>query len=218
VNIGWNESAVGIALSLMGFTALICQTFAGDVIDKTTVDRRNIIMVAAAMTACSAMAVLFVREGNQDHMLMYITKVVEGVASSFITPCLAALTLASFGPSDFDQVMANNVLWSHVGSSISAILAGAAAYILYPKIKLCFFVVGISALCAVIFIKFLPEGDQLMGRGFHSSKQEKPGGNLSDDQSTATATKSEAPEAASYISVMSEPKTLILCMTGFFFQ
>jgi len=216
VNIGWNESAIGIALSLMGFTALICQTFAGDVIDKTTVDRRNILMVAATMTACSAMAVLFVREGNQDHMLMYITKVVEGVASSFIGPCLAALTLASFGPNEFDQVMANNVLWSHVGSSISAILAGAAAYILYPNIKLCFFVVGISAACAVIFVKFLPEGDQLMGRGFHSSKQEKPVGNLSDDQSTAT--KSEAPEAASYISVMSEPKTLILCMTGFFFH
>ena len=57
------------------------------------------------------MAVLFVREGNyaEDHALMYVTKVVEGVASSFIGPCLAALTLASFGPDQFDAVMANNV-------------------------------------------------------------------------------------------------------------
>jgi hypothetical protein len=30
VAIGWNEGAVGIALSMMGFTALIVQTFAGD--------------------------------------------------------------------------------------------------------------------------------------------------------------------------------------------
>ena len=30
VNIGWNEGAVGTALSMMGFTALIVQTFAGD--------------------------------------------------------------------------------------------------------------------------------------------------------------------------------------------
>ena len=30
VNVGWNEGAVGTALSMMGFTALIVQTFAGD--------------------------------------------------------------------------------------------------------------------------------------------------------------------------------------------
>ena len=30
VAIGWNEGAVGIALSMMGFTALLVQTFAGD--------------------------------------------------------------------------------------------------------------------------------------------------------------------------------------------
>ena len=33
VGIGWNEGSVGIALSLMGFTCLIVQTIAGDVID-----------------------------------------------------------------------------------------------------------------------------------------------------------------------------------------
>ena len=109
VNIGWNEGAIGIALSLMGFTALICQTFAGDIIDKTTVDRRKLLSIAAILTAASAMAVLFVHEGNQDHMLMYITKIVEGIASSFIGPCIAALTLASFGPDEFDSIMANNV-------------------------------------------------------------------------------------------------------------
>ena len=36
MNIGWNEAAVGKALSLMGLTSLICQTFAGDIIDRTT--------------------------------------------------------------------------------------------------------------------------------------------------------------------------------------
>ena len=30
VAIGWNEGAVGIALSMMGFTALMVQTYAGD--------------------------------------------------------------------------------------------------------------------------------------------------------------------------------------------
>lgn len=226
VNIGWNESAIGIALSLMGFTALICQTFAGDIIDKTSIDRRLILNAAAILTACSAMAVLFVHEGNQDHLLMYITKVAEGIASSFIGPCLAALTLANFGPKEFDRQMASNAVWGHIGSAMSAILAGAAAYIFYPNIKYCFFVVGFSAACAVIFVKFLPEGDPLMGRGFHGVENDVVG-SLSNGDATnddkilsikAMNKKRESPQAASYLSVISERKTLILCLTGFFFH
>ena len=106
VTIGWNEGSVGIALSLMGFTALLVQTIAGDVIDKTTIDRRRFLSVAAVVTAFSASAILFVSEGNGDKVMVYTTKIIEGVASSFIAPCVAALTLASFGPDNFDEVMA----------------------------------------------------------------------------------------------------------------
>ncbi len=112
VALGWNEGSVGIALSMMGFTALLTQTVAGDIIDKTTVDRRKFLSLAALMTAFSASAILFVKEGNGDHAMMYITKVIEGISSSFIGPCVAALTLATFGPDSFDEVMASNILVS----------------------------------------------------------------------------------------------------------
>jgi hypothetical protein len=119
------------------------------------------------------------------------------------------------------------VLWGHIGSAVSAILAGAAAYFLYPNIKYCFFVVGLSALCAIVFVKFLPEGDPLVGRGFHGSTNKQRVGSLvtktdvhHDQQKVSSLSKDirESPEAASYLSVLSEPKTLILCMTGFFFH
>jgi MFS-type transporter involved in bile tolerance (Atg22 family) len=93
VGIGWNEGSVGTALSLMGLTALLMQTFAGDIIDKTTVDRRHFLTVASILTALSASTIFFVREGNQDHGLIFISKIIEGISSSFIGPCLAALTL-----------------------------------------------------------------------------------------------------------------------------
>jgi MFS family permease len=212
VNIGWNEGAVGVALSLMGFTALVVQTFVGDIIDKATVDRRKILSLAASVTACAALTILFVREGNQDHALMFVSKVLEGIAVSFINPCLAALTLASFGPGEFDSVMANNVLWSHNGSFISAILAGAAAYIFYPNIKYCFFVIAFSAAAAVSFIPFLPQGDPLMGRGFHVEEKNKEDVIVNEEASKRDV------EAASYLSVLLERKTLVLCLSGFFFQ
>lgn len=222
VGIGWNESAIGIALSLMGFTSLVVQTYAGDIIDKTTIDRRVMMTVAAFFTAASAMAIMFVREGNTDHILMYITKVIEGIASSFINPCLAALTLASFGPDRFDSVMASNALWGHVGSAVSAVLAGSAAYIFYPNIKCCFYVIGCSAFLAIVFVHFLPEGDPLMGRGFHAGKATN---DTNQDQSNGTITIAQSSNnrsdnliAASYWSVFSERRTLVLCMTGLFFH
>eukprot|EP00545_Synedropsis_sp_CCMP1620_P002815 CAMPEP_0119027900 /NCGR_PEP_ID=MMETSP1176-20130426/37940_1 /TAXON_ID=265551 /ORGANISM="Synedropsis recta cf, Strain CCMP1620" /LENGTH=481 /DNA_ID=CAMNT_0006983919 /DNA_START=116 /DNA_END=1558 /DNA_ORIENTATION=+ len=166
VGIGWNEGSVGLALSLMGLTVLLVQTVAGDIVDKTRIDRRLFLAAASVLTALSASAILFVHEGNTDHALIYITKIIEGIAGSFIGPCLAALTLANFGPGHFDSIMASNILWGHIGSVVAAVLAGGTAYGLYPNIKYCFLVIGAAALLAVIFVKFLPEGDPLMGRGF----------------------------------------------------
>lgn len=91
VAIGWNEGSVGIALSLMGLTSLAVQTWAGDFVDKTTVDRRLFLVTASVLTALSASTILLVRPGNTDHMLIYVSKIIEGIASSFIGPCLAAL-------------------------------------------------------------------------------------------------------------------------------
>jgi MFS family permease len=188
------------------------------------------------LTACSALAVLFVKVGNQDHSLMYITKVIEGVASSFITPCLAALTLANYGGEQFDHVMANNLLWGHVGSALSAILAGLAAYVFYPNIKSCFYVIGISALCAVYCVRYLPEGDVNMGRGLvvlndgnemneNNNKMNIHDGNdgngddmNGNDTLTKSKTEIQEQEVATYMTVLLEPKTLVLGLTGFFFH
>ena len=158
VALGWNEGSVGVALGAMGFTALLVQTFAGDVIDKTHLDRRTFLTLSASATAFSASAILFVHEGNTDHALVYGTKVVEGASSSFIGPCVAALTLATFGPDAFDDAMASNILWGHVGSVASAVLAGIVGYVMYPDIKYCFLVIGFSAVMATLVIYMVMKG------------------------------------------------------------
>jgi len=178
-SMNWNEGSVGAALSLMGLTALIVQPFAGDWVDKATVHRRVFLVVASLVTAMSASTILHVHKQNigeyllQDHVLIYASKVTEGIASSFIGPCLAALTLASFGPHQFDAVMASNLFWGHVGSVVAAVLAGFVAYMSYPDIKYCFLVIGASALVAVAVVPSLPEGDPRMGRGFAAAVETK---------------------------------------------
>ena len=235
VALGWNEGSVGVALSMMGFTALLTQTVAGDIIDKTTFDRRKFLSLAALMTAFSASAILFVKEGNGDHAMMYITKVIEGISSSFIGPCVAALTLATFGPNEFDEVMASNILWGHVGSIASAVLAGLTAWLTYPNIRYCFLVIGFSALLAVFGVKLLPEGDVLMGRGLKGTPtsdnvavhSRDDGNNVSDyvnmeaegsSPESRKITVTEDQQIASYSEIFSDRKTVVLCLTGFFFH
>ena len=243
VALGWNEGSVGVALGTMGFTALLVQTFAGDVIDKTHLDRRTFLTLSASATAFSASAILFVHEGNTDHALMYGTKVIEGVSSSFIGPCVAALTLATFGPDAFDDAMASNILWGHVGSVASAVLAGLVGYVMYPDIKYCFLVIGFSAVMAVFGVQLLPEGDPLMGRGLrtrrrHHAGNDATGGGVEDDDAPEAPVAGNGMRndysssdyvdmkqqddgeqmASSYWSVFSDRKTVVLCLTGFFFQ
>mmetsp|Transcript_41861 Transcript_41861/g.46765 ORF Transcript_41861/g.46765 Transcript_41861/m.46765 type:complete len:479 (+) Transcript_41861:92-1528(+) len=223
VAIGWKEGAVGIALSMMGFTALIVQTFAGDWVDKTSIDRRIFLSAASIITALSASMIFFV-QGNSQHYLIYVSKVIEGISSSFINPCLSALVLATFGPNHFDVVMASNTLWGHIGSVVAAALAGLVAYLMYPNIKVCFFVIAVSALSAIFFIGFLPEGDKLMGRGFLGKHALDKYGNKEtlEEQtlscSEVNGTESISPTAASYWEVMSDRRCFVLCITGFFFH
>lgn len=229
VNVGWNEGAVGIALSMMGLTALISQTFAGDWVDKTSVDRRVFLSAASVLTALSASAIFFV-EGNSQHGLIYVSKVIEGLSSSFIVPCLSALVLATFGPHNFDAIMASNTMWGHIGSVVAASLAGLVAYFMYPNIKLCFLVIAASALSAVFFIGFLPEGDKLMGRGFMGKQaldrfghveqlvEEKRNYEALEEQTCNKETIDEDPKASSYWEVMSDKRCFLLCLTGFFFH
>lgn len=228
VTLGWNEGAVGTALSMMGLTALIVQTFAGDLIDKTNVDRRVLLTTASILTALSASVIFFV-QGNSQHGLIYISKIIEGISSSFIAPCLSALVLATFGPNHFDAITASNTLWGHIGSVIAAFLAGFVAYFMYPNIKLCFLVIAASAITAIFFVGFLPEGDKLMGRGFMGKQALDEFGHVEqlvaeptddkalEEQASDKKTVDE-PEASSYSEVISDKRCLLLCLTGFFFH
>lgn len=216
----------------MGLTALVMQTFAGDLIDKTTIDRRIFLAVASIMTALSASTILLVREGNQDHGLIFISKIIEGISSSFIGPCLAALTLATFGPHHFDSVMASNILWGHIGSIVAAGIAGLVAYLMYPDIKMCFFVISASALGAIVFVQYLPEGDPQMGRGFHGKVAMDEFGRVESldedddnlkkkntgDLEQSSSFISLPPIAATYWEVITDRRSCVLCLTGFFFH
>ena len=197
-------------------------------VDKTNVDRRVFLATASILTALSASAIFFV-QGNSQHGLIYISKIIEGISSSFIGPCLSALVLATFGPNNFDVITASNTLWGHIGSVVAAFLAGFVAYFMYPNIKLCFLVIAASAITAIFFVGFLPEGDKLMGRGFMGKQAldkfghveqlvEEPRDDQAVEEQASDQKTADEPEASSYSEVIADKRCLLLCLTGFFFQ
>ena len=115
-----------------------------------------------------------------------------------------------------------------MGSVLAAVLAGGVAYGLYPNIKYCFLVIGASALLAIVFVQYLPQGDPLMGRGFqgkvamdeNGQMETLHGGERMDTmiEKKDVVSPKESPTASSYWEVFSDLKTCILCITGFFFQ
>jgi len=117
-------------------------------------------------------------------------------------------------------------LWGHIGSVAAAVLAGFVSFVMYPQIKSCFLVIGASALIAIFFVQYLPQGDPLMGRGFAGKVAMDEEGHMevleTDDESTVALTAhtndGETPEAASYMEVFADIRCVILCLTGFFFQ
>ena len=111
--------------------------------------------------------------------------------------------------------MASNILWGHIGSVVSAVLAGAVGYVLYPDIKYCFLVIGFSALLAVMGVRFLPEGDPLLGRGLDSPRNSTIG---VDQDYHAMELKHRSSEVSAYQDVFLDKKTIVVCLTGFFFQ
>jgi hypothetical protein len=156
-------------------------------------------------------------------------KVIEGIAASFIIPGLSALTLASFGPHHFDRIMCSNIFWAHVGTSTASLLTGLGSYIFFPQVQAGFFFIGAQAMLVLAFIKFLPTGDRLMGRGFQGKVAMDEHGHLerlcTDDEwndehgiNPADPDNKKEPEAASYWEVFTDKQTFLLCINGFLFQ
>ena len=175
----------------MGLTSLSFQTISGDMIDKTTYDRRKVLSIACVITTLCALAILFVNDDSYgQHGLYYITKIIQGMASTFIMPTISALTMGWFGPKYFDLNMANIILYNHVGTLVTAVLAGLSAYLLYPNIQYSFLVLGFALVLALIFIRVLPKGDAAMGRGFHGTNEnytfDSQGNIITDDDNNDT--------------------------------
>ena len=211
--IGWTETAVIMSGILRGVVDLLLKSVAGDIIDKTTRDRRNFLAVSALVVAASCLLVFFVNGNDtEDKFLVYGVRSIESIALAFIGPVFNAIALSAFGPEMFDSIMVKKELVSHFGEVISRVLSAAISWIYYPNIELVFILPAIFAASATFFVRKIPKGNHLLGRGFHAEKDGKTvdSGNVKDEKSKAS------PEAASYLEVFTDKRIIAIIAADVF--
>ena len=209
---------------LRGVVDLILKGFVGDVIDKTHYDRRNFLAVAAVAIALSSLMVFFVNGSDtEDKMLVYVVRSIESVALAFLGPVFNAITLSAFGPEMFDQMQVKKELVSHAGSFLSAILSSVVAWVYYPNIEYVFLLPTLFAVSATYFVRYIPRGDPLMGRGFHlhTGKRGKDGCVVVDDdalyeQYDSNHSVVKEPEASSYRDVFTDKRIVAIIAADVF--
>lgn len=215
--LGWRESAVIFAGILRGAVESCFKGVVGDIIDKTTWDRRNMLAIASMIVAATSFMVFFV-DGSEpvDKMTVYIVDTIESAAHAFLEPAFAAITLSAFGPELFDEMQVKKELVAHAGAIISGILSSIVAWVMYPSIQLVFLLPAVFAICIVLYVRFIPRGDPLMGRGFHlhTQQRDEQGCVIVDDQSVAEDLKTE--KASSYRDVFFDKRILAIILADVF--
>lgn len=157
----WEPASIGLVMTLAGVAALVAQTPAGALIDKS-LNKRAIIAIAALLVTGSCLLLPFV----SSFSLVALTQATSAVAASVFAPAICAISLGITGPRAFTRRTGRNETFNHAGNACAALLAGGFAYLFGPVAV--FYLMAAMALGSIIAISFVSAKaiDHDIARGF----------------------------------------------------
>jgi MFS family permease len=117
----WKTAEIGFALTIGTICSLVSQMPAGALVD-TLRDKRLAVWFGVA--SISGTALLYALSPTQ--LSVYAAEVLHGLASSVISPAIAAVTLALVGRAAFSERVGRNARFASIGGGIAAGVMGAA--------------------------------------------------------------------------------------------
>ena len=118
----WSLTDLGLALSIGTFAGLIFQLPGGMLVDQIHSKR---LVSAGALLALGISALMLCLPPTQ--LTVWGAQVAHALASSVMTPAIAALTLAACGHDAFSERLGQNTRYASLGNAGSAALLGFAA-------------------------------------------------------------------------------------------
>lgn len=152
--LGWGVEALGLALSVGTFAALLGQLPGGMLVDQ--VHRKQVAAIGALLVMGLAAVSLCV---SPAHVVVYGAEVGHALASSVMTPVIAALTLSVCGHDGFGERLGVNARYAALGNAGSAALLGMAAF--YLSERAVFFVTAALVLPAIASVLLIRRSDDI---------------------------------------------------------
>jgi MFS family permease len=141
----WTEGEIGVALSIGTIVSLLTQVPAGAVVDSIDDKRRAVWFGILAVSATALLYALSAR-----WIVVYAAELFHGLASSILTPAIAAVTLRLVGRSAFGERVGHNARFASVGSGVAAGLMGiAGSYVSANSVFWLTALLGLPALLAL---------------------------------------------------------------------
>jgi MFS family permease len=135
---GWNEQAIGIALTGGGIAGIIAQTPAGALADRVQSKRA---LIAAGVIALAVGALLIAL--HPVFWAVMSAQTLIGVSSSVFGPTVVAISLGLVGRELFDRRQGRNQTFNSAGNVVAAVSMGLIGYFLSNR-GIFFFVVAFT--------------------------------------------------------------------------
>ncbi|QHG65975.1 MFS transporter [Pseudomonas putida] len=156
----WQPASIGLVMSLAGIAALLAQTPAGALIDRTTA-KRAVVVIAAVLVTGSCLLLPWISSFTG----VALTQTVGALAGSVFAPAIAAISLGITGPKAFTARVGRNETYNHAGNACSAMLAGGLAYLFGPVVV--FYLMAVMTGASIVAASLVPAAaiDHQLARG-----------------------------------------------------
>ncbi len=156
----WQPASIGLVMSLAGISALVAQTPAGALIDRTTA-KRAVLVIAAVLVTGSCLLLPWISSFSG----VALTQTIGSLAGSVFAPAIAAISLGISGPNAFTRRVGRNETFNHAGNACSALLAGGLAYLFGPVVV--FYLMAAMTVGSVVAVCCVPATaiDHQLARG-----------------------------------------------------
>ncbi|MGS7251088.1 MFS transporter [Pseudomonas anuradhapurensis] len=156
----WQPANIGLLMSLAGIVALLAQTPAGALIDRTPAKRAVLVIAALLVTGSCLLLPLISSFG-----WVALTQTLSALAGSVFAPAIAAISLGITGPKAFTQRVGRNETFNHAGNACSALLAGGLAYLFGPVVV--FYLMAVMTVASIVAVARVPAAaiDHQLARG-----------------------------------------------------
>ncbi|CAH0648681.1 MULTISPECIES: MFS transporter [Pseudomonas] len=145
----WQPASIGLVMSLAGIAALLAQTPAGALIDRTKA-KRAVVVIAALLVTGSCLLLPWISSFSG----VALTQTISALAGSIFAPAIAAISLGISGPKAFTRRVGRNETFNHAGNACSALLAGGLAYLFGPVVV--FYLMAVLTVASVVAVSCVP--------------------------------------------------------------